>query len=108
MARKPDRLHENFRRALEEAPLRSTLGRWMTKHREDMEQLLQEGVPDWGKMADAFGKAGLLDDTERKPSAGSTERIWRVVKAATAPKPAAATARAKGRGQPRTASAASR
>jgi hypothetical protein len=61
-----------------------------------MEQLLQEGEPHWGKMADAFGKAGLLDDTERKPSAGSTERIWCVVKAAAAPSTAATP---KSRGQ---------
>ena len=71
-------------RALEEAPLHSTLGPWMTAHRDEMEELFREGRPDWAAMAEHFGKAGLLDEAERKPTAGSAERTWRVVQAATA------------------------
>jgi hypothetical protein len=112
MARKPDKLHENFRKALEEAPLYSPLGKWMTQHRDELEALFSEGEPDWTAMAEVFDKAGLRDEAERRPTAGSTERTWRIVQAAAAPKSAASAAspaaRAKGRGQPRRAGAASR
>ncbi|HYI81754.1 MAG TPA: hypothetical protein VEX11_00925 [Acetobacteraceae bacterium] len=63
-------------KALEEAPLHSTLGRWMTEHRTKMEKLLEEGDPDWSKMAEAFDKAGLRDEAEHRPTAGSVERTW--------------------------------
>jgi hypothetical protein len=80
MARRPDRLHENFKRALAEAPLHSPLGQWMAKHRAELEALLREGEPDWAKMAEAFGNAGLRDENDRKPTAESAERAWRMVR----------------------------
>ena len=93
-------------KALEEAPLRSTLGRWMARHLDEMEALLREGEPDWAAMGDVFVKAGLLDEAERRPTAGSAERTWRAVEAvaaapSTAAPAASAAARARGRGRPR-------
>jgi hypothetical protein len=79
MPREPDRLHENLRRALAEAPLHSPLGRWMARQRAELEALFREGQPDWMKMAAAFGKAGLRDEAERTPTAESAERAWRMV-----------------------------
>ena len=73
------RLTENFRRALDEAPLNSTLGQWMAAHRAELEALFREGKPDWAKMAEAFGRAGLRDEANRKPTAESAERTWRMV-----------------------------
>jgi hypothetical protein len=35
-------------------------------------------------MAEHFAKAGLLDEADRKPTAGSAERTWRIVCAAAA------------------------
>jgi hypothetical protein len=98
MCRKLDRLHENLRRALEEAPLHSTLGRWMARHREELEALFREGEPDWATMAEAFGKAGLRDESDRRPTAESTAHTWRMVRAAAAaPSP---DAQPKWRGHP--------
>jgi hypothetical protein len=104
MARKLDRLQEQFMKALEEAPLHSTLGRWMTQHREEFEALLREGKPDWAKMAEQFDKAGLRDEADRRPTPGSAERTWRVVRAAAA----APSTAARASGQPRRTSAATR
>jgi hypothetical protein len=84
MARKPDRLHENFRKALEEAPLHSPLGRWIVRHRAEMEKLLRGRQPDWAKMAETFGKAGLRDENDRRPTAESAERAWRMVRSLSA------------------------
>jgi hypothetical protein len=56
----------------------------MTQNREEMEKLFRERKPVWAAMAEHFGKAGLLDEAERKPTAGSAERTWRVVQAAAA------------------------
>jgi hypothetical protein len=82
MARKPDRLTENFGRALEEVSLCTTLGQWMAAHRAELEALFREGEPDWAKMAAEFGRAGLRDETGQKPTPGTAENTWRVVKAA--------------------------
>jgi hypothetical protein len=79
MARRPDKLHEIFRRALDEAPLHSTLGRWMIRQRAELEALFRERKPDWAAMAEVFGKAGLRDEAERRPTAESAERAWRMV-----------------------------
>ena len=79
MAWKPDRLHENFRKALAEAPLHSTFGRWMAQRQAELEALFREGEPDWTRMAEAFGKARLRDEADRRPTAESTERTWRMV-----------------------------
>jgi len=104
MARKLDRLQEQFMQALEEAPLHSTLGKWMTERREALEALFREGKPDWTAMAEHFDKAGLRDEAEYRPTAGSAERTWRVVRAAAASSSsetaATASARLKFRGYP--------
>jgi hypothetical protein len=81
MAWKPDRLHENFRKALAEAPLHSTLGRWMAQRRAELEALFREGEPDWTRMAEVFAEAGLRDEADRRPTAESAERTWRMVAA---------------------------
>jgi hypothetical protein len=81
MPRRPDRLHENFGRALAEAPLHSTLGQWMIRQRAELEALFREGKPDWTKIAEVFGNAGLRDENDRKPTAESAERAWRMVQA---------------------------
>jgi hypothetical protein len=78
--RKPDKLHERFRKALEEGPLHSVLGRWMAQRREQLEALFREGEPDWAAMAKVFGDAGLWDETMRRPTAESAERTWRMVR----------------------------
>jgi hypothetical protein len=80
MARKVDRLQENFRKALAEAPLHSPLGQWMTQQRPQLEALFRRGEPDWTAMAEAFGRAGLRDEADRKPTAESAERAWRMVR----------------------------
>ena len=80
MPREPDRLHEKLRRALAEAPLHSTLGWWMARHREDLEALFRGDRLDWVKIAEEFGKAGLRDATDRRPTAESAERTWRMVR----------------------------
>ena len=41
----------------------------MTQNREKMEKLFRERKPVWAAMAEHFGKAGLLDEAERKPMA---------------------------------------
>jgi hypothetical protein len=71
---------ENFRRVLKKAPLRSPLGEWMAAHRAELEALFREGEPDWAKMAEAFGKAGLCEESDRKPTAESAQRTWRMVR----------------------------
>jgi len=75
-----DRLQEKFRRALDEAPLHSPLGQWMARHRAQLLALFREGEPDWEMMAQEFGKAGLRDETDRRPTAESAERAWRMVR----------------------------
>jgi hypothetical protein len=100
MVRKLDRLQEQFMKALEEAPLHSTLGRWMTEHREEFEALLREGRPDWGAIADQFAKAGLRDEAQHRPTAGSAERTWRVVRAAAAAPSSSSAPTPKWRGHP--------
>ena len=57
-------------------------------------------MPDWAAMAEHFGKAGLLDEAERKPTAGSAERTWRVVLAAAASPSSTTTPPPKWRGYP--------
>jgi hypothetical protein len=89
MARRPDKLHERFRRALEEAPLHSTLGQWMAQQRAELEALFRGGEPDWSKMAEAFGKAGLRDEDDRRPTAETAKRTWRMVRERGRPSDAA-------------------
>jgi hypothetical protein len=79
MARQPDKLHERFRKALEEGPLHSPLGQWMARHRKALAALFRKGEPDWTAMAKVFGEARLLDETMRRPTAESAERAWRMV-----------------------------
>ena len=50
----------------------------MAAHRAELEALFREGEPDWVKMAEAFGKAGLRDEANRKATAESAERTWRM------------------------------
>jgi hypothetical protein len=76
---KLDPLQERFRQAIEEAPLYSLLGQWLTEHREEFEALLHEGQPDWAKIAETFGAAGLRDEAMRRPTAESAERAWNMV-----------------------------
>jgi len=52
----------------------------MAAHRAELEALLREGEPDWAKMAEAFGKAGLREESDRKPTAESAQRTWRMVR----------------------------
>jgi hypothetical protein len=51
----------------------------MAAHRAELEALFREGEPDWAKMAEAFGKAGLRDEANRKPTAESAERTLRMM-----------------------------
>ncbi len=90
MARKPDKLHERFRKALEEGPLHSPLGQWMARERKRLEALFREGDPDWTAMAKVFGEARLLDETMRRPTAESAERAWRMVQERHGPREPAA------------------
>jgi len=83
-------------KSLEEAPLHSTLGRWMIQHREELEAMFRQGKPDWTAMAEHFGKAGLRDEAEHKPTAGSAERTWRVVQASGAVPSSAVTPKWRG------------
>jgi hypothetical protein len=80
MPRHRNKLQERFRKALEEGPLHSPLGRWVTQRREQLAALFREGEPDWEKMAKVFGDAGLWDETMRRPTAESAERAWRMVR----------------------------
>jgi hypothetical protein len=113
MVRKLDRLQEQFMKALEEAPLHSTLGRWMIEHRDELEALFRKGKPDWAAIAEHFDRAGLRDEADRRPTAGATERTWRLVRAAAGRaaehgSPAVPAAHPKGRGQAREPNAAAR
>ena len=65
-------------------PLSTTLGQLMAAHRAELEALFREGEPDWAKMAAEFSRAGLRDETGQKPTPGTAENTWRVVKAAAA------------------------
>jgi hypothetical protein len=51
----------------------------MTRQREQLEALFRESEPDWAAMAEVFGKAGLRDEADRRPTAESAERAWRMV-----------------------------
>jgi hypothetical protein len=45
----------------------------------ELEALFREGKPDRPRVAEAFGRAGLRDESDRKPTAESAERTWRMV-----------------------------
>jgi hypothetical protein len=51
----------------------------MAQRRVELEALFHEGEPDWTRMAEVFGKAGFRDEADRRPTAESTERTWRMV-----------------------------
>jgi hypothetical protein len=74
MARKSDKLHERFRKALEEGPLHSPLGRWMAQRRRQLEALFRDGEPDWAKMAEAFGRAAGRERSDAARGAAALNR----------------------------------